>query len=96
MRRLFSNLAAKAGVTKRVHAHGFRHTTRAAAVRGRGHRDHLEAAGAPVHHDDRVLPGPHLPMEVVEAIRGGAGRDERLRLLNKDQGPRWGGGPWSV
>jgi integrase len=26
LRRLFSNLAAKAGVAKRVHAHGFRHT----------------------------------------------------------------------
>jgi integrase/recombinase XerC len=35
MRRLFSSLAARAGVTKRVHAHGFRHT-HAAQLRSEG------------------------------------------------------------
>ena len=35
LRRLFSSLAANAGVTKRVHAHGFRHT-HAAQLRSEG------------------------------------------------------------
>ncbi len=58
IRRLLPRLGRKAGIEKRVHAHGLRHSRGPTPVRGRGHRDHLEATGAPFDRDDRAVPGP--------------------------------------
>jgi integrase/recombinase XerC len=71
LRRLFSNLAAKAGVAKRVHAHGFRHT-HAAQLRSEG--VDIGIISKQLGHRSITTTACYLdhicPMAVVEAIRG--------------------------
>ena len=70
LRRLFANLAPKAGVTKRVHAHGFRHT-HAAQLRSEG--VDIGIISKQLGHRSITTTACYLdhicPMAVVEAMR---------------------------
>ena len=70
MRRLFSNLAARAGVTKRVHAHGFRHT-HAAQLRSEG--VDIGIISKQLGHRSITTTATYLdhicPYAVIEAVR---------------------------
>jgi integrase len=75
LRRLFSNLAAKAGVAKRVHAHGFRHT-HAAQVRSEG--VDIGIISKQLGHRNITTTACYLdhicPFSVIEAVRARAWR----------------------
>jgi site-specific recombinase XerD len=69
VRRLLPQLAQKAGILKRVHAHGLRHTY-AAQLREEGLDIGIiqQATGLQVHRHHGKAPGPYLPA-------GGGGGD---------------------
>jgi integrase/recombinase XerC len=80
MRRLFSNLAARAGVTKRVHAHGFRHT-HAAQLRSEG--VDIGIISKQLGHRSITTTACYLdhicPYAVIEAVRARAWMHESLQ-----------------
>jgi integrase/recombinase XerD len=80
LRRLWGNLARAAGIAKRVHAHGFRHT-HAAQLRAEG--VDIGIISKQLGHRSITTTACYLdhicPMAVVEVIRGRRWTDAALR-----------------